>query len=56
MLRLKTGSTREAFNHSAFMGKWSTIISLIHPKDELSFKVMRTVSPRFHLVFVIGVN
>ena len=41
MLRLKTWSAREASIHSAFMGKWPTIISLIHPKDELSFKEIR---------------
>ena len=41
MLGLKTWSMREASNHSAFMGKWSTVISLIHPKDELSFNKMR---------------
>ena len=38
---LKTWSARGASNHSAFMGKWPTVISLIHPKDELSFKEMR---------------
>ena len=41
MLRLKTWSAREASIHSAFMGKWPTIISLIHPKDELSLKEIR---------------
>ena len=41
MLQLKTRSVRGASNHSAFMGKWSTVISLIHPKDELSFKEVR---------------
>ena len=32
-----------ASNHLAFMGKWPTVFSLIHPKDEfeLSFKEMR---------------
>ena len=30
MLRLKTWSARGASNHSAFMGKWPTVISLIH--------------------------
>ena len=30
MLRLKTWSARGASNHSAFMGKWPTLISLIH--------------------------
>ena len=34
-------SAREASNHSAFTGKWPTVISLIHPQDELSFKEMR---------------
>ena len=32
---------RGASNHSAFMGKWSTVISLTNPEDELSFKEMR---------------
>ena len=43
MLWLKTWSARGASNHLAFMGKWPTVISLIHPKDEfeLSFKEMR---------------
>ena len=30
-----------ASNHSAFMDKWPTVISLIHPEDEFSFKEMR---------------
>ena len=38
---LKTWSARGPSNHSAFMGKWPTVISLIHPKDQLSFKEMR---------------
>ena len=37
----KTWKVRGASNHSAFMGKWPTVISLIHPQDELSFKEMR---------------
>ena len=41
MLQLKIWSTRGASNHSAFMGKWPTFISLIHPEDELSIKEMR---------------
>ena len=32
---------RGASNHSAFTGKRPTVISLIHPKDGLSFKEMR---------------
>ena len=32
---------RGASNHSGFMGKWPTVISLTDPKDELSFKKMR---------------
>ena len=28
-------------NHSAFMGKWATVVSLTDAKDELSFKKMR---------------
>ena len=32
---------RGASNHSACMGKWPTVITLIHPEDELSFKEMR---------------
>ena len=41
MLQLKTRSVGGASNHSAFMDKWSTVISLIHPKDELLFKEVR---------------
>ena len=41
MLQLKTWGTKGASNHSAFTGKWLTVISLIHPEDELSFKEMR---------------
>ena len=41
MLWLKTWGMRGASNHSAFMGKWPTVISLTNPKDELSFKEMR---------------
>ena len=41
MLLLKTWSVRGASTHAAFMEKWSTVISLIHSQDELSFKEMR---------------
>ena len=41
MLQLKTWGAKGASNHSAFTGKWLTVISLIHPEDELSFKEMR---------------
>ena len=41
MLQLKICSVRGASTHSAFMEKWSTVISLIHSQDELSFKEMR---------------
>ena len=41
MLRLKTWRARGTSNHSASMGKWPNVISLIHPEDELSFKEMR---------------
>ena len=41
MLRLKTWRARGTSNHSASMGKWPKVISLIHPEDELSFKEMR---------------
>ena len=41
MLRLKTWSARGASVHSACMGKEPTVISRIHPKDELSLKEIR---------------
>ena len=41
MLQLKTWGAKAASNHSAFTGKWLTVISFIHLEDELSFKGMR---------------
>ena len=41
MLQLKTWGAKAASNHSAFTGKWLTVISFIHLEDELSFKEMR---------------
>ena len=39
------------------MGKWPTVISLIHPEGELSFKEMRMCSQsKNSSFFVIGVN
>ena len=40
MLWLKTWSVKGASNHSAFFGKWPTVISLTHPMNKLSFKEM----------------
>ena len=52
MLWLKSWSARRTSNHSVFMGKWLTVISL-----PPSRKWGCGVSARFHLaVFAIGVN
>ena len=62
MLSLKPGSAREASHHSAFMGKWPTVIHtfLASSTQWMSFPLMkrgRGVSPRFQrIVFAIGVK